>query len=380
MVILGIDTSCDDTAIALIELKNGQIKVKSNIISSQIKIHRKYGGVYPTLAKREHEKNLLSVLEKAYPFKKKNNDLEKAKEATLKKILIREPLLFKKITAFFKRHEVPAIDALAVTVGPGLEPALWVGLNCAKALSLLWQKPIIPVNHIEGHLLSNILAFNKVKKFKAKLPAIALIVSGGHSQLIVVKAIGDYKIIGETRDDAAGECFDKTARIIGLHYPGGPAIARAGAEIKEINKSLQIDLPRPMLYSQDYDFSFSGLKTAVLYDYKKRSKTIRNSSPYVQSMAKAIEQAIIDVLVKKSLRAVKDYRFKSLIVAGGVSANEQLRKQLKEKAAWSGINVLFPPKIVSTDNALMIALAGYFRKKEKTNSLEQVTVKAHLRI
>jgi N6-L-threonylcarbamoyladenine synthase len=380
MIILGIDTSCDDTAIALLEVKNGKIKTLSNVVSSQVKVHQPYGGVYPTLAKREHQKNILPVLKKAYSFRKKTNYLDKKKEKTLASILEREPSLLKDIKDFFRKNEVPDIDALAVTIGPGLEPALWVGINFTKALSFLWKKPVIPVNHIEGHLLSNALNLKDIKEFKKRLPAIALIISGGHTQLVLIKKIGHYQIIGETRDDAAGECFDKTARILGLPYPGGPAIAKAGEKSERGAEELKISLPRPMLQSQDYDFSFSGLKTAVLYDYKKRAKKIKSSKKYINSMAREIEQAIIDVLIKKSLKAVKDYGLNNLMIAGGVSANKELRKQLKEKAKKSRIDLLSPPVALSTDNALMIALTGYWKKKEKTNNYKKISAKANLRI
>jgi N6-L-threonylcarbamoyladenine synthase len=241
MNILAIDTSCDDTCISILEVKNGRFNLKSNIVSSQIKIHQKYGGVYPALAKREHQKNLMPVLKQAL------------KKAKLLKV---------------SKNQKPDINAIAVTIGPGLDPCLWMGVNFAKALSYFWQVPIIPVNHIEGHILANFLTKTD-NNFQKSFPAICLIVSGGHTQLILMKGIGNYKIIGETRDDAAGECFDKTARILGLSYPGGPAIASEAERISTVQCKLQIKLPRPMINSKDYDFSFSGLKTAVLYDFKK---------------------------------------------------------------------------------------------------------------
>ncbi|GAI39325.1 unnamed protein product, partial [marine sediment metagenome] len=203
MNILAIDTSCDDTCISILKVKNQKSKtiefnILSNIVSSQIKVHQKYGGVYPFLAKREHQKNLMPVLKQA---------LKKAKLLKLSK------------------SQKPDIDIIAVTIGPGLDPCLWMGVNFAKALSYFWQVPIIPVNHIEGHLLANLLP-------QIVFPAVCLVVSGGHTQLILMRKIGDYKIIGETRDDAAGECFDKTARILGLGYPGGPAIAALAESFK----------------------------------------------------------------------------------------------------------------------------------------------------
>ena len=209
MNILAIETSCDDTAIALIEVKNKKFKILSNIVSSQIEIHKKWGGVYPSLAKREHIKNLPIVLKKA--LKKKP-------------------------------------DAIAVTIGPGLEPCLWTGINFAKDLAKKLSLPVIPTNHIEAHILVNFI------EKKPELPAIALVVSGGHTQIILVKDIGKYKILGETRDDAAGECFDKTARILGLGYPGGPAIAKAASLC---TKPGSIQLPRPMIHTKDYIVTYT---------------------------------------------------------------------------------------------------------------------------
>ncbi len=355
MIILAIDTSCDDTSIAVVEIKNKKMKVLSNIISSQEKIHKKYGGVYPTMAKREHEKNLALVLEKA---------LKKA------------GMLIK-----------PKVNAIAVTNGPGLDPCLWTGVNFAKALSYDWNLPIIPVNHIEGHILANLLPqigsnFQfSIFNFQKNLPAICLVVSGGHTQLILMKKIGKYKILGETRDDAAGECFDKTARILGLGYPGGPAIAEQDQQWKsKINSKLKINLPRPMIYSKDYDFSFSGLKTAVLYDYKKRSPKIRKSKKYIQAMCAEIQQAVIDVLIKKTIKAAKDYRVKTIMLGGGVVANLELRKQFQDKIQeHTNFKFHVPSFKFCTDNAAMIGITAYFHRAE-TKQRKNIIVDANLRI
>jgi len=344
MIILSIDTSCDDTCIAILKIEKKKIKVLSNIISSQIKVHQKYGGVYPSLAKREHEKNLVPVLKQAL----KKSGISNASN----------------------------INAIAVTIGPGLEPCLWVGLNFAKSLSLVWNIPLIPVNHIEGHILSNLISKNK-----PQFPTICLVVSGGHTQLILMKKIGNYKIIGETRDDAAGECFDKTARILGLLYPGGPAIAEQAMQWKsKIDK--EIKLPRPMMYSKDYDFSFSGLKTAVLYDYKKRTKKTRTSKKYISEMAKEIQQSIIDVLIKKTIKATKDYKAKTIILGGGVIANKELQKQFKEKVKKERPNslILIPNSNLCTDNAVMVGIAGYFNKNKSLKDPEKIKVNSNLRI
>jgi tRNA N6-adenosine threonylcarbamoyltransferase len=324
MKILAIETSCDDTALALVEIKNGKFKVLSNIVSSQTEIHKKWGGIFPSLAKREHLKNL--------------------------------PLIFKNL-----KLKIKNLTAIAVTVGPGLEPCLWTGVNFAKDLAKKLNLPIIPVNHIEAHVLVNFI------DKKPKLPAIALVVSGGHTQLIFIEKIGRYKILGETRDDAAGECFDKTARILGLGYPGGPAVAEAAKNYKL--PATGYKLPRPMIYTKDYDFSFSGLKTAVLYETSKRKVN-------KEAMAKEIQQAIIDVLLKKTRKAVLDCKAKTVIVGGGVSANKELRKQFKENFK----NIILPEKNFSTDNAVMTAVAGYYNKNKATKKYGNIVAKANLRI
>ncbi|MDP2910393.1 MAG: tRNA (adenosine(37)-N6)-threonylcarbamoyltransferase complex transferase subunit TsaD [bacterium] len=343
MMILAIETSCDDTCIAIVEIrgrKRPRFKILTNVVSSQTEVHKKYGGVYPTLAVREHKKNLPLVLLKV---------LEKTKNSK--------------------------INLIAVTKGPGLDPCLWAGINFAKELAGNWDLPIVPVNHIESHILVNFI--DEVKNY---FPAIALVVSGGHTQLILVKdppaGKGKYKIIGETRDDAAGECFDKVARILGLGYPGGPIIAAEAAKIP--NFKSQIKLPRPMISQKNYDFSFSGLKTAVLYNYKKQKPKIRKSKHYIQEMSKEIQQAVIDVLIKKTIRAAKEYNVKTIILGGGVSANEELRKQFKSQ--WKG-NLLIPEKKFSTDNAVMTAITGYYNYLQgKIRKPEKIKADANLRI
>ncbi len=355
MKILAIETSCDDTAIGVVEFTGKKVKVLSNIVSSQIEIHKELGGVHPSLAKREHDKNL---------------------PITLKKVLkeVRPPQNL--ACSFQEVGPLKNLDAIAVTIGPGLDPCLWSGVEFAKKLAKESKLPIIPVNHIEAHILVNYL--NRISKF----PAIALVISGGHTQLILVNKIGKYKIIGETRDDAIGECFDKTARILGLGYPGGPAIAAAAAKNIEISKYRNISLPRPMLNTKDYDFSFSGLKTAVLYDYKKRDEKTRNSQEYIRSMAKEIQQTAVDILTKKTLSAINNYGAKSLILGGGVSANQELRNQFKRKLKERDydIDLLIPERSLSTDNAVMIAIAGYYNRKKATKKYGGIKALPNLRI
>ncbi len=374
MKILAIETSCDDTAISLIETENEDIpefRVLSNMISSQTEIHRKWGGIHPSLARREHQKNLPILLSEI--LVEKENQI--VKEEKIKKILERESDMLPTVISLLKEYRKPNIDFIALTVGPGLDPSLWTGVNFAKALSCQWEIPIIPVNHIEAHLLISLFSFkNNILKFESSyddLPAIGLIVSGGHTQLVFMKGLTDYEIIGETRDDAAGECFDKTARVLGLGYPGGPQIS---AEAEKATSSVD-PLPRPMLDQKNYDFSFSGLKTAVLYRHKKNPEKIKDVE-YVRAESREIQQAIIDVLVSKTVSAAKTLGAKSIVAGGGVISNKELRKQLTEK---SKIKVFFPPKEGRTDNALMISVAGYFNRK-KAVDYDKVEANPNLRL
>ena len=391
--ILAIDTSCDDTCIAIVEANLGGFKrgltrinlhIKSNVVSSQVKLHAKYGGVYPTLAKREHQKNLPIVLKRALKkanFPISNFEFQISKKNPNTKI------------------QIPKIDFIAVTVGPGLEPCLWTGVNFAKDLARIWEKPIIPINHIEAHILANWLSpickNSKTKTLNSKqilnlkfqnsklFPSVCLIVSGGHTQLILMRGIGNYKILGETRDDAAGECFDKVARILGLGYPGGPAIEKQAEKFKVYGLRSKVRLPRPMIHQKNFDFSFSGLKTAVLYDFKNRPVKVRKSKKYVQEIAAETQQAIIDVLIFKTLMAAKKYQAKTIILGGGVTANDELRKQFnpKLKTLNSKLKFLVPPKIFCTDNAAMVAMAGYFNYlKGKRKNWENIKVNANLKI
>ena len=384
MKILAIETSCDDTGIAILEAdKTGHFKIIANIIASQIEIGKKYGGVYPMMAKREHQKNILPTLIKALKEANlfiKNSESKKINNKEIEKILEREPELFKKIIPFLKKYKKPDIDLISVTNGPGLEPCLWVGVNFAKCLSYFWNIPIVPVNHIESHILVNTLE-NKNIKF----PAIALVVSGGHTQIILVKdkphfakaSRGAYKILGETRDDAAGECFDKCAKLLGLGYPGGPIISKLAA--KSVGCLTSHRLPRPMMGSGDYDFSFSGLKTAVLYQVNKDKNNSMElfNKEYKVKMAAEIQQAIIDVLIKKTIKAAKDYKVKSIILGGGVSANKELRNQFLQFS--DDFKIIFPKPNLSTDNGLMTAITGFYHKKS-TKKWQTIKADGNLRI
>ena len=377
MKILAIETSCDDTGVSVLDINNaGDFTVLSNVVASQIEVHQKYGGVYPAMAKREHQKNLVPTFITALQEAKLLNQKNGIKNPDLKNILEREPELQKHLVSFLEKYGNPntcpepsrRIDLIAVTNGPGLEPCLWVGVNFAKALSYIWNIPVIPVNHIESHILVNLLNNRNIK-----FPAIALVVSGGHTQIILVNKIGKYKIIGETRDDAAGECFDKCAKILGLGYPGGPIIGKLAEGVK--TKRL---LPRPMIGTKDYDFSFSGLKTAVLYADRKISK---KTAQYKKEMAAEVQQAIIDVLLKKTIKAVRDFNAKSLILGGGVSANKELRKQFENKLQKETPDIkLFVPKPnLSADNALMVAITAFYHKKN-TVDWKDIQADGNLRV
>ena len=364
MKILSIETSCDDTAISIIEanggVTNASFKVLADVSNSQIKIHLPYGGVYPMLAKREHIKNLPILLKQA----------------------LADAKLSAKGRSAFGWNKSP-VDAIAVTYGPGLEPALWTGITFAQGLAKKWKIPVMPVNHMEGHILS---PFGKNRgKFiipKIKLSMLSLLVSGGHTQLVFSKKWMQYEIIGETMDDAVGEAFDKVARMLGLPYPGGPQISQfteIARKLKITNYKLEIKLPRPMLHSKNFDFSFSGLKTAVLYLIKK----IEKITPEMKSqIALEFENAAIECLIYKTAKAVEKYKIKTLIVAGGVAANKHLRNEMK-KITNKKIKIYFPTKELSTDNSIMIGIAGYLnyvKNKRKVPRLNSIKATGNLRL
>lgn len=351
MKILGIETSCDETAMSVIEVTTGNnIKVLSNVISSQVKLHAKYGGVVPSLAAREHVKNIRHVF---------NLAIKKAK-----------------IKNFNKE-----IDLIAVTRGPGLGPALLVGLTFAKTIAWLYKKPLIGINHLEGHIYSNWLQpvgefpiFNFQFSKKEIFPALNLIVSGGHTELVLMKNHGKYKIIGETLDDAVGEAFDKVARLLGLGYPGGPLISKLAGK----GNPDKYPLPSPMLKSKNYNFSYSGLKTAVLY--LLRDLKIKNPNTQTKAdIAASFQKAATDVLIQKTMRAAKEYAVKSIMLSGGVSANKLLRSKLQKNATEAGLRYFQPQLEYTGDNATMIAVAGYFNcLKNKKANYKSVKMDANL--
>jgi N6-L-threonylcarbamoyladenine synthase len=315
MRVLAIETSCDDTGAAVI--LNGR-KILSNIVSSQIPIHQKYGGVVPELASRKHIESIVPIVTKA---------LEAAK------ITLRE------------------IDGIAVTQGPGLVGSLLVGLSFAKSLSFAIGIPFVGVNHIEGHLSAIFL-----EKYPPRFPFIGLVVSGGHTSLFRVDGFGKYKRLGQTRDDAAGEAYDKVAKLLGLGYPGGPIID----ELSRTGNPKAIRFPRPSLGKTSFDFSFSGLKTAVV-NYVKAHPEPPKGYPedLIRDIVSSFQEAVVEVLVKKTLQAAHHQKLKRIVLSGGVAANRRLRQKMKEEASQQKIGVYIPSPFFCTDNAAMIGVVGY---------------------
>jgi N6-L-threonylcarbamoyladenine synthase len=317
MKILAIETSCDETALALLnlDLETQSFQVLDHILYSQIDEHSQYGGVVPALAARLHNKKLPVMLQE------------------------------------FIHRNGREIDAIAVTVGPGLEPSLYVGVNLAKLLAESLGVPLIPVNHMHGHIFSGLLNENLEGKNSLEYPFIAYTISGGHTELVLVKDYNDYEIIGITQDDAAGEAFDKVAKMLNLPYPGGPKVSKL-AESGDIEA---IQFPRPMLNSGDGKMSFSGLKTAVLYYIKDNSP---QNEQDIANICASFEQAVIDVLIAKLNWVINQYKVNQVIIGGGVTANLKLRQAFEEYANQNNIKLLIPNKILSTDNAIMIGVVA----------------------
>lgn len=330
MIILGIETSCDDTCASIVKAtgrKNPTFEILSNVRSSQIDIHQEFGGVVPNLAARAHVENMNPVLIKA--FKDTGLNISKGKSG---------------------------IDLIAVTSHPGLIPCLLIGTNVARTLAWLWEKPIIGVNHLKGHIYANWITSQDTT---IKYPAISLVVSGGHTQLILMKKRDDFKIIGETRDDAAGEAFDKVAKLLGLPFPGGPPVSKAA----EKGNPEKYPFTPPMLASNNYDFSFSGLKTAVLYLVQGLTKNNKRlTKKQIYDISASFQYAITRVLVVKTIRAGKQYKAKTVILGGGVAANKELKKKMRHaiEKELPKATPLFPSPGMAVDNAAMIAIAGYF--------------------
>ena len=313
-VILAIESSCDETSAALV--KNGR-EVLSNIISSQINIHKKFGGVVPEVASRKHIQNISGVIDLALS------------QGGLK---------------------LDDVDAIAVTYGPGLVGALLIGLTTAKALAYARKLPLIGVNHIEGHICANFIEHKELEP-----PFVCLVASGGHSHIVNVLGHGKYEIMGMTRDDAAGEAFDKIARALGLGYPGGPLVDKIARE----GNPNAIDFPRAYLEEGSYDFSFSGIKSAVL-NYLN-SLSMKDLEPNIADVSASFQQAVVDVLSDKLIAAAEAKGSPYAVLAGGVAANSKLREELSNKGLKKGIKVLYPNPILCTDNAAMIGSAGYYK-------------------
>ncbi len=314
MKILAIETSCDETSAALLESSRGKIKIVSSIVSSQINIHKNFGGVVPEVAARCHSENILPVLQEC-----------------------------------LKKTKPKEVDLIAVTAGPGLITSLIVGVEAAKALSFAWKKPLMAVNHMYGHMAANFLE-------KVQFPAVCLIVSGGHTEIIFLKNYLQFVKVGQTVDDAAGEAFDKVAKLLNLGYPGGPIVSKMASA-----GNPRFSLPRPMLKEDNFNFSFSGLKTAVLYQAQKLDlKKEKN----VVDMCASFEEAAVEVLTVKTIKAARKLKAKTVMMAGGVAANRKLREILKKETEKTGRKFLVPEFSLCTDNAAMIAIAASFLKKK----------------
>ncbi len=324
MRILGIESTCDETSAAIVE--DGK-KVLSNIVASSSLMHQKYGGIVPEVAAREQIKVIIPT--------------------------IQEALLDANTTS-------AELDAIAIAYGPGLIGSLLIGVETARALALAWEKPLIGVNHLVGHIYANWLEpASSVPQF----PLVALVVSGGHTDLILMKKMGQFKWLGGTRDDSAGEAFDKVARVLGLGYPGGPEIEKVASQSQSGKSTFR--LPRPMIGSGDFDFSFSGIKTAVVNIAGKGNLD-------VGTISYEFQEAVVDVLVSKTLKATKKYRGKSIVVGGGVSANGRLREKMADAGEKNNIDVIFPEKRMSIDNGAMIAAAAFYEK----NIVDPLTLRA----
>jgi len=322
MKVLGIESSCDETGVALYDTAQGLL---AHAVHTQVAMHEAYGGVVPELASRDHIRRLIPLLE----------------------TVLRE--------ANCTRGE---LDAIAYTAGPGLAGALLVGASFAEGLALALAIPALPVHHLEGHLLSPLLS-----SAPAQFPFIALLVSGGHTQIMCVTQVGTYELMGESLDDAAGEAFDKTAQLLGLGYPGGPALAK----LAETGKPGRFKLPRPMLNSGDFSFSFSGLKTAVLTAVRERPLSEQDKA----DIAAEFQEAATEVLATKALAACRQRRLSTLVVAGGVGANRRLRQRLDAAAQKQGVRVCYPETELCTDNGAMIAFAGALRLQAGGYDLEK---------
>lgn len=361
MKILAIETSCDETSLALLEcsgpISHPQFKILKHFVASQIKIHEPFGGVVPNLAKREHLINLPVLYKKIFGVQPEINGKENAKPGFR--------LSGRNDRRTTEKRLWKQIKFIAVTSGPGLEPALWTGIEFAKSLGKTHKVPVYGANHMEGHLWSFLASKSGKTAVKAGLkkqfPAVALLVSGGHTILLKMTAIDKWKKLGETRDDAVGEAFDKVARILKLPYPGGPQIEK----LAKLGNEDAILFPRPMIHDKNFDFSYSGLKTSVLYFVRDN----QNAKP--EDIAASFQKAAVDVLVAKTKRAAKESKAKSVIIAGGVASSKYLRKALQAMCKELKVKLFVPEHKLNTDNAGMIGIAGYMNHlRGKKHSLK----------
>ncbi|MFZ4500549.1 MAG: tRNA (adenosine(37)-N6)-threonylcarbamoyltransferase complex transferase subunit TsaD [Minisyncoccia bacterium] len=394
MNILSIETSCDETGISVVrqESRTPKITLLGNALASQIELHAQYGGVFPAMAKRAHAEKIIPLtieaLKQAGLLIESTSTLGDDKRKEIESLCVREAEMIEVLVEFFNVWQKPDLDYIAVTVGPGLEPALWVGINTARVLGSMWNIPLIPINHMEGHVVT--AALEEVREVSTQkdgpsekrvyvlkelnFPVLSLLVSGGHTELVVAQGYGQYEKIGQTRDDAVGEAFDKVARMLGLPYPGGPAVSKLAASFRAKGVENPFTLPRPMLHSGDYDFSYSGIKTAALYTV--RDLTENNSRELTEeekmALAAAFEDAAIEVLVKKTIRAAEEYGVRTIIVGGGVAGNTYLKDNLTRTVLvrLPQVTVLFPEAWLATDNAVMIAVAAVARIQAGNMSTE----------
>ena len=390
MKILAIETSCDETGLTVLEQNGSSIHIGGNALSSQIELHAQYGGVFPAMAKRAHVEKILPLLVEAFTqagiCTSEASVLPEDQKQNIRDICTRDTALAELLIEFFEQYAKSELDYIAVTSGPGLEPALWVGVNTAKCISAIWNIPLIPINHMEGHIVSAAVKKEDEGVYKMEelsFPALALLVSGGHTELVLVEDMGVYKKIGQTRDDAVGEAFDKVARMLGLAYPGGPKVSKLAKEFRESGKTQNFVLPRPMLHTPDFDFSFSGIKTAMLYTIRDLTdQNIRELTDDEKSaLAAAFEDAVVEVLIKKTTRAISEYHIQSLIVGGGVAGNTYLKSELTTKLAGKNIALYFPEPWLATDNAVMIGLAALTQieaNTQKTPALDTIKADGNL--
>ncbi|PIR06799.1 MAG: tRNA (adenosine(37)-N6)-threonylcarbamoyltransferase complex transferase subunit TsaD [Candidatus Komeilibacteria bacterium CG11_big_fil_rev_8_21_14_0_20_36_20] len=333
MRILAIESSCDETAIALLKTDGRSLFLEKNQVYSQINIHRKFGGVVPEVAARKHLETIIPLLDSS-----------------------------------LGRSKLDKIDFLAVTSGPGLITSLLLGITVAQTLAYTSQLPLYPINHLEGHIYSNWLSNKElVKNEKKYWPALILVVSGGHTELILMKGHGDYQRLGQTLDDAAGESFDKIAKFLSLGYPGGSIISQWAKK----GNSAAYNFPRPMIDSHDYNFSFSGLKTAVLYALEKK-KNINQQD--IADIAASFQQAVVEVLIFKTFQAIQQHKVKAIMLAGGVAANQLLKEKFQQKSDSLNLLFFYPRQRFSGDNAAMIAAAAYYHHQQNRKPLQGIKI------